>query len=225
MDGGTWKAAVHGVAEGQTQLRDFTFTFHFHTLEKEMATHSRVLAWRIPGMGEPGGAAVYGVAQSWTRLKWLSRSSSNLVYRASQMSLVVKNPPANAGDIRDADLIPGLEDPLEEGMATHSRILAWRIPWTEEPARPQSLGLQKIRHDWSNFSCTQACIWFSNFECFYLFPELNLSLCWWIQSKIERERDAMAFSSQIIIRLRIFTTSSSKTQNKCRYLSQTIVHF
>ena len=69
MDGGTWKAAVHGVAEGQTQLRDFTFTFHFHTLEKEMATHSRVLAWRIPGMGEPGGAAVYGVAQSWTRLK------------------------------------------------------------------------------------------------------------------------------------------------------------
>ena len=69
MDGGNWKAAVHGVAEGQTQLRDFTFTFHFHTLEKEMATHSRVLAWRIPGMGEPGGAAVYGVAQSWTRLK------------------------------------------------------------------------------------------------------------------------------------------------------------
>ena len=63
------------------------------------------------------------------------------------MSLVVKNPPANAGDIRDADLIPGLEDPLEEGMATHSSILAWRIPWTEEPARPQSLGLQKIRHD------------------------------------------------------------------------------
>ena len=63
------------------------------------------------------------------------------------MSLVVKNPPANAGDIRDADLIPGLEDPLEEGMTTHSSILAWRIPWTEEPARPQSLGLQKIRHD------------------------------------------------------------------------------
>ena len=52
MDGGAWKAAVHGVAEGRTRLSNFTFTFHFHALEKEMATHSSVLAWRIPGMGE-----------------------------------------------------------------------------------------------------------------------------------------------------------------------------
>ena len=55
MDGGAWKAAVHGVAEGRTWLSDFTFTFHFHALEKEMATHSSVLAWRIPGTGDPGG--------------------------------------------------------------------------------------------------------------------------------------------------------------------------
>ena len=55
MDGGPWKAAVHGVAEGQTQLSNFTFTFHFHALEKEMATHSSVVDWRIPGTGEPGG--------------------------------------------------------------------------------------------------------------------------------------------------------------------------
>ena len=55
MDRGAWKAAVHGVAEGPTRLRDFTLTFHFHALEKEMATHSSVLAWRIPGTGEPGG--------------------------------------------------------------------------------------------------------------------------------------------------------------------------
>ena len=54
MDGGAWKAAVHGVAEGWTRLSDFTFTFHYHALGKEMATHSSVLAWRIPGMGEPG---------------------------------------------------------------------------------------------------------------------------------------------------------------------------
>ena len=53
MDGGAWKAVVHGVAEGRT-LSDFTFTFHFHALEKEMATHSSVLAWRIPGTGKPG---------------------------------------------------------------------------------------------------------------------------------------------------------------------------
>ena len=68
MDGGAWKAAVYGVAEGRTQLSDFTFTFHFHALEKEMATHSSVLAWRIPGTGA-WWAAVYGVAQSQTRLK------------------------------------------------------------------------------------------------------------------------------------------------------------
>ena len=60
MDGGAWKAAVHGVTEGQTRLSDFIFTFHFHALEKGMATHSSVLAWRIPGMGEPGGLPSMG---------------------------------------------------------------------------------------------------------------------------------------------------------------------
>ena len=55
MDRGAWWAAVHGVTRSQTRLSDFTFTFHFHALEKEMATHSSVLAWRIPGTGEPGG--------------------------------------------------------------------------------------------------------------------------------------------------------------------------
>ena len=55
MDGGAWWAAVHGVAKSRTRLSDFTFAFPFHALEKEMATHSSVLAWRIPGMGEPGG--------------------------------------------------------------------------------------------------------------------------------------------------------------------------
>ena len=55
MDGGAWKAAVHGVTEGRTRLSDFTFTFHFHALEKEMATHSSILAWTIPLTEEPGG--------------------------------------------------------------------------------------------------------------------------------------------------------------------------
>ena len=66
MDGGAWKAAVHGVAEGQTRLSDFTLTFHFHALEKEMATHSSVLAWRIPGTGEPGGCRLWGRTESDT---------------------------------------------------------------------------------------------------------------------------------------------------------------
>ena len=60
MDGGAWKAAVHGVAEGRTRLNNFTSTFHFHALEKEMATHSSVLDWRIPGTGEPGGLPSVG---------------------------------------------------------------------------------------------------------------------------------------------------------------------
>ena len=65
MDGGAWYAAIHGVAKSRTRLSDFTFTFHFHALEKEMATHSNVLAWRIPGTGA-WCAAVCGVAQSRT---------------------------------------------------------------------------------------------------------------------------------------------------------------
>ena len=60
MDRGAWWAAVHGVGKSRTQLSDFTFTFHFHALEKEMATHSSVLAWRIPGKGEPGGLTSMG---------------------------------------------------------------------------------------------------------------------------------------------------------------------
>ena len=60
MDGGAWWAAVHGVAKSWTRLSDFTFTFHFHALEKETASHSSVLAWRIPGMGEPGGLPSMG---------------------------------------------------------------------------------------------------------------------------------------------------------------------
>ena len=60
MDGGSWKAAVHGVAKSRTRLSNFTFTFHFHALEEEMATHSSVLAWRIPGTAGPGGLPSMG---------------------------------------------------------------------------------------------------------------------------------------------------------------------
>ena len=71
MDGGAWWAAVHGVAKSRTRLNNFTFTFHFHALEKEMATHFSVLAWRIPGTGEPGGLPSMGshrVGRDWSNL-------------------------------------------------------------------------------------------------------------------------------------------------------------
>ena len=78
MDGGVWWAAVHGLAKSRTQLSEFTFTFHFHALEKEMATHSSVLAWRIPGMGEPGGLLSMGshrVAHDWSDLASVAAAS------------------------------------------------------------------------------------------------------------------------------------------------------
>ena len=82
MDGGAWWAAVHGVTKSQTQLSDFTFTFHFHALEKEMATHFSVLAWRIPGTGEPRGLPSMG-SHSRTRLKRLSSSSRSKLLNCS----------------------------------------------------------------------------------------------------------------------------------------------
>ena len=71
MDGGAWGAAVHGVAKSRTRLNDFPFTFHVHALEKEMATHSSVLAWRMPGTGEPGGLpsmGSHGAGHDWSDL-------------------------------------------------------------------------------------------------------------------------------------------------------------
>ena len=101
--GACW-AAVHGVVKSRTRLSNFTFTFHFHALEKEVAAHSSVLAWRIPGTAEPGWTAVYGVAQSRTRLKRLSSSSSSSRRNGASQSSVVKNLPENAGD---RDSFPG----------------------------------------------------------------------------------------------------------------------
>ena len=133
-----------------------------------MATHSSVLAWRIPGSGEPGGLLSMG-SQSQTQLKRLSSSSSNQQVRglhkqldsglhpqyylsaflcktawASLVAQMVKNLPAmwktSVGYL-------GWEHPLGDEMATHSSILAWKIPWTEEPGGLQSIGFQRISHD------------------------------------------------------------------------------
>ena len=87
MDGGAWWATVHGVAKSRTRLSDFTFTFHFHALEKEMATHSSVLVWRLPGTREPGGLPSMGL-QSRTRL---NRLSSSMLHR-TRCSLLHREP-------------------------------------------------------------------------------------------------------------------------------------
>ena len=110
MDGGAWWAAVHGVAKSRTRMSDFTFTFHFHALEKEMATLSSVLAWRIPGMGEPGGLLSMGshrVGHDWSDL-----AAAAAAWRGLPGSSVVKNLPANVGD---SSSIPESRRSPEEG--------------------------------------------------------------------------------------------------------------
>ena len=85
MNGGAWWATVHGVAENRTRLCDFTFTFHFHALEKEMATHSSVLAWRIPGTGEPGGLPSMGshrVGHNWSDLAAAADVFNNQIFKS-----------------------------------------------------------------------------------------------------------------------------------------------
>ena len=124
MDRGAWWAAVHGVVKSWTRLSDFTFTFHFHALEKEMATHSSVLSWRIPGTGEPGGPPSMGshrVGHDWSDL---AAAASFIGNKGFPAGAVVKNMPANAGDV---DLIPGWERSPGEEVATQFSILAWEI--------------------------------------------------------------------------------------------------
>ena len=92
MDGGAWWAAVHGVARSWTRLSNLTFTFHFHTLEKEMATHSSVLAWRIPGTGEPGGLpsmASHSVGHDWSDLAATAAALECRVFGATWVKLSV----------------------------------------------------------------------------------------------------------------------------------------
>ena len=100
------------VAEGRTRLSDFTVTFHFQALEKEMATHSSVLAWRIPGTVEPGGLPSMGSPR-------VRHDRSDLAVAAAAAAEQYLGFPGGSG----------------KEMATHSSILAWEIPWTEEPGR------------------------------------------------------------------------------------------
>ena len=99
MNGGARKAAVHGVAKSWTQLSDFIFTFHFHALEKEMATHSSALAWRIPGTGEPGGLPSMGlhrVTHDWSDL---AAAVVAVLYKASLVAQLGKESASSAGDL------------------------------------------------------------------------------------------------------------------------------
>ena len=129
-------------------------------LEKAMAPHSSVLAWRIPGMGEPGGLPSMGshrVQHDWSDLavsllcpfhvsvKDVFEGYRVPFYQVSLAAQMVKDL-LEMWETQVWSL--GWEDPLEEGMATHSSVLAWRIPWTEEPGGLQSMGSQRLGHNW-----------------------------------------------------------------------------
>ena len=163
MDGGAWWAVFHGVAMSWTRLSDFTFTFHFHALEEEMVTHSRILAWRIPGTGEPGGLPSMGshrVRHDWSDLAAAAVAAVLLLdsketyhqYRPMKTTTSNESPKGFPGgsmvkklrgkrEMRVWSL--GRENSLEKEMATHSSILTWEIPRTEEPVRLQPMGSQR----------------------------------------------------------------------------------
>ena len=165
MEERAWKAAVHGVTEGRTQLNVFTFTFHFHALEKEMATHSSVLALRIPGTGEPGGLPPMGshrVGHDWSDLAAAaaasptSREGNGTPLQCSHLENPMDGRAWWAAVHGVAKSRTRLNDftftfhfhALEKEMATHSSILAWKIPWKEEPGRLQSMVLLRVGLHW-----------------------------------------------------------------------------
>ena len=160
MDGGAWWAAVHGVARSRSRLSDFTFTFHFHALGREMAAHSSVLAWRIPGTGEPGGLPSLGshrVGHDWSDAAAACTISFDLKIAPQAQYLFFFLFRSVFSDQKKKkkefflrynwhlilcrfkvynvmmDISLGRQDPLEKEMTTHSGMLAWRVPWTEKP--------------------------------------------------------------------------------------------
>ena len=136
---------------------------HFSNGSSQPRNQTQVFLLQVDLPAEPPGSSI----------KRTSVEIKKCIDTASQVALVVKNLPVNAGEIWVQSL--GWEVPLEEGMATHSSILAWRIPWTEGPGGLRSIGSQRVEHDWSDLACsmrvdmyrcpsTPMCIYFSEWK-------------------------------------------------------------
>ena len=148
MDGGAWWAAVHGVAKSRTRLSDFTFTSHFHALEKEMATHSSILAWRIPGRGEPGGLPSMG-SQSWTQLKRLS--SSSRLFNSFPSGTSGKEPACQCRRHKRGKFNPCVgKIPWRRAWQSTPVFLPGESPWTEVLGGLQSMGSQRSCTQWND---------------------------------------------------------------------------
>ena len=147
MDGGAWWAAVHGVTRSWTQLSKFTFTFHFHALEKEIATHSSVLAWIIPGTEEAGGLSSMGshrVEHDW----------SNLAVAAAYYSLgfldgsAGKEPACQCRSFKRQVFNPWIGKRPGEGNGNPLQYSCLGNPMDRGACGLQSMGFQRVRHDW-----------------------------------------------------------------------------
>ena len=125
MDRRAWWAAVHGVAKSRTRLSDFTFTFHFHALEKEMAPLSSVLAWRIPGTGSLVGRHLWGHTELDTTDATQQQQRQYQHNCTTHCSFTVS----------------------VVGMPARSSGPAWKIPWTEESGRIQFMGSHRVGHN------------------------------------------------------------------------------
>ena len=157
MDGGAWWATVHGVAKSQTRLSDFTFTVHFHALEGTIATYSSVLAWRIPGTGEPGGLPSMGshrVRHNWSELAAAAAATEKATVPHSS-TLAWKIPwTEEPGRLQSMGSLGGRYDwvaALSIFTFTH-----WRRKWQSTPVflpgGLPSMGLHRVRHDWGNLA-------------------------------------------------------------------------
>ena len=166
MDGGAWRATVHGVAKSRTRLSDFTFTFHFHALEKEMATHSSVLAWRIPGIGEPGELLSMGshrVRHDWSHLAAAAATISGFPGSASSRESACK--------CTDVDLIPGLGrspeigngNPLQYSCMEHSMergVWGATVNEVTQSDRPEHTQQHLFHRDFHKCSFVPKCVKF-----------------------------------------------------------------
>ena len=170
MDGEARKAAVHGVAKSRTRLSDFTLTFHFHALEEEMATHSSVLAWRIPGTGEPGGLPSMGshrVGHDWSDLAAAAACCPNhhqLILISEQkavgINIIGKTTLQSSQYIEGSDTVRNSLSFTVRGAATLTTCdnrdeFLWRS-YGRVGADLPSMGSHRVGHDWSNLAAAAA---------------------------------------------------------------------
>ena len=167
----SWHAAVHGVTKSQTRLGDFTFTFHFHALEKEMATRSSVLAWKIPGTVEPNGLPSWGrrVGHDWSDLAAAAAELTSREGNGTQLQYSCLETPRGGGTwsaavhgvarsrTRLSDFIFTFHyHALEKEITIHSSVLAWRISGTGKSGGLPSLQSHRVGHNWSDLAVAVA---------------------------------------------------------------------